>query len=58
MTLRRTIHRREARKRAKLRLSYGPPLPFIVTDWIAKEQLAILKHSISLVKHLNRSYGA
>jgi hypothetical protein len=55
MTLKRTIHRRAARKRAKQR-TVGRPYSYICLDWIAREALEELKKRLELSKLFSREY--
>lgn len=54
MTLQRTIHRRNARTRAKLRPK-GKSHPFIVADWVVRESIEVLKRDIEFAKQFRAS---
>lgn len=54
MTLSRTRHRREARKRAKARKSEPASKPkFFTPEWVTRETIACLRDSMRFAKSLS-----
>lgn len=57
MTLKRTIHRRAARKRARHRKLHPPkPSPLITPHWLIRERLADVRESLRVIDFVNRAY--
>lgn len=55
MTQARTIHRRNARKRAKIRKD-RPGIPFVTADWLVRDSIAGVKHDLRMMEMINREY--
>jgi hypothetical protein len=59
MTLPRTIHRREARKRAKARRSSGNSgRGFVFPQWLIEERLKEMRARLMLADAFNRTYDS
>ncbi len=56
MTLKRTIKRREKRKRAKARPARGRinRSPFTVSPWMLAEDICILENRLKMADYINR----
>jgi hypothetical protein len=57
MTLKRTIHRRAARKRAKSRRASRPGNAFITPDWLIADRFREIKARMKWVRLINREYS-
>ncbi len=55
MTQPRTIHRRNARKRAKVRVR-RPGIPFVTADWLVRDSINNLTRDVRMMELINREY--
>jgi len=56
VTLRRTIKRREMRRRAKRRQGQAPGPSFATLDWVVRQQMDLLRSRLTVASLVNRQY--